>query len=343
MSDTRPGVSEVDGAAELLASARARVSAAAADLALPRRLRLGERQRFAVAALFAALVRRIEDELRTGLLPGLPMAGEALRAALGSAGLPLALPALEAAGPAVIPGLLPRLLERAEEHRLAPADPHLLLALSGDDDPAIAAEAMRLLILQGSRLDAFQEPLIGADDLPAEILHRLVWTVAAALRTYVVRHQGVEAATADAAASAAAAHLLLAADEGDGVAAGARRLVARLAVAGRLDDALTLRSLTEGGLPLFLAAVAARAQIDADSAWELLDEPSGRGAALLLKAAGLARETAATLLLHLFASEALAAAQLDLFDMLREDEARRRLAPWQADPAYRAAIAEFGL
>src|SRR5438067_7907094 len=153
MSDVRPS-GEVDGAARLLASARSRLAAIAADLALPAAFRLSEWQRGAVTALFAAVVRDAEDELRAALLQRLPAATpEALSAALGSATLPIALPLLEA-GPLIgDPQLLSLLLRRVEEHRLAgTGGEHLLLSdLAGDDDALVAAEAMGLLIAQNSR------------------------------------------------------------------------------------------------------------------------------------------------------------------------------------------------
>jgi hypothetical protein len=200
---------------------------------------------------------------------------------------------------------------------------------------------MRLLILQASRLDAFQEPLLGRSDLSAEILHALAWTVAAALRSYVVERHGADPAAADGALTDAVALVLAGHDEGAGAAACARRLVSRLAAAGRLDDRMIVRTLTEGSLPLFLAGAAARAGLDRAAAWEMLDEPSGRGAALLLGAAGLSRDAAAALLLRLAPNETRVAPQLDLFDTLGPEESRRRLTPWRADPAYRAAIAEL--
>ncbi|MFL6861488.1 MAG: DUF2336 domain-containing protein [Allosphingosinicella sp.] len=337
MSETRPSGGEKDGAAELLASARARLAAAASDLALPRALRLGERQRSLVASLFAELVRALEDELRALLLPRLADAPEPLRAAFASAGLALAQPALEEAGPAAVPGLLPILLERAEEHRLAPPEPRLLATLAGHADPAVAAEAMNLLVLIGTRRDPFQEPLVGRGDVPAEILHRLAWTVAAALRAYAVARHGADPAALDEALRRAVASILAAHDEGTGVPAAARRLVGRLDP----DDTLAARLLTEGALPLLVAFLAARAGLDRAAVWEMLDEPSGRGAPILIRAAGLGREAAAALLLALARDEARIGAQIDLFDTTGAEAARRALAPWRADPAYRAAIAEL--
>jgi len=337
MSETRPSGGESDGAAELLASARARLAAAATDLALPGALRLDERQRTRAARLFAELVRTIEDSLRTELLIRLPGAPEPLRAALASAGLALALPALEAAGPAVVRGLLPLLLERAEEHRLASAEPRLLVELAGHEDPQLAQEAMRLLVLLGGRLDAFQEPVIALNDVPAETLHRLAWTVAAALRRYALDRHGADPGEIDAALRGAVGALLADHDEGEGVPAAARRLAGRIGI----DDRLAPRLLSEGALPLLIGFLSARSGLDRTAVWELLDEPSGRGAALLLRAAGLGRDAAAGLLLALARPEPVVAAQLDLFDTTAAEDAQRALAPWQADPVYRAAIGEL--
>jgi hypothetical protein len=344
MSDMRSGGGNEDGAARLLAAARARVSAIAADLALPSELRLSDRQRGVVTALFAALIGDAEDALRGTLLARLPGdAPEALRAALGSASLPIALPLLEAGPLLADPQLLPLLLRRAEENRLAAAgaDHGLLAKLAGDEDAAIAGEAMGLLIGLNSRFDAFHEPLLGRSDLPADLRHRLLWTVAAALRRYMVSRHGVDPAAADAALAAATGAALPRYDEADGVEARAMRLAGLMAARGRLDDAVVAQAAEEGNLPLLLAVLAVRTGLGFEPAWELLSDMSGAGAALLLRAAGIDRAAAASILLRVAASDAAAAALADRFDTLSDAEVSRLVAPWRADPAYRAAIAEL--
>ncbi len=344
MSEWRPS-GELDGAAELLASARARVAAALADLALPEGLRLTDRQRNLVASLLAALVRSIEDELRAALADAFPEpAREPLRAAFTSAHVEIALPILRAQSAIPDAALMSALLRRAEEHRLhraAGAENALLLDLTGDPDEALAGGAMALLIAQGGRVDAFQEPLIPLAELPAELAHRLVWTIGAALRLYAVERHGVDPAAADAAVAAAARALLAGLDEGEGIVVRCLRLVRRLRDTGRLDDDFVARALGEGSLPLFLAAVAARAELDPASAWELVSDPSGRGAALLLRAAGIGRGAAAGILLALAADEGDMPRRLDLFDSAPESEARGLLTLWRADPGYRAALARL--
>ena len=344
MSDLRP-TGELDGAAQLLVSARARVAAAAADLAIASDLRLDERQRATLAALLPNLLRTIEDELRAELAGAFE--DEPLQAALSSAHLDIAGPIL-----ARVPAdaaLVAALLRRSDEHRLhrrgAGADRALLIELAGDEDPAVAGEAMALLIAQSGRFDSFQEPLLMRSDLAAELEHHLVWTVTAALRHYVVMRHGVSAREGDEKLGAAASRLLAAYDEGDTLDAHASRLARALQRGGRIDDALTLRALTEAGLPFFLAILAIRTDLDLGSVWEILsarsEKAGAQGAPLLLRAAGVAREPASAILFALIADEGAVVPQLDHFDRLSPADAAGLLSLWRADPGYRAAVARL--
>jgi hypothetical protein len=338
MSEVRPS-SDIDGAARLAASARARLRFALADFGLPDGYRLSEWQRTTIASLLERLVAAVETELR-GALAGVFAEAPGLHASLASASVEIAMPILDAAAPWE-PALLGVLLRRAEEHRLGrgSADHGLLIDLAGDPDAAIGGEAMSLLIAQSSRLDAFQEPLMLREELPAELQHCLVWTVAAALRRYIIASHDIPPPDADAAIAAAANALIAGADEGEGFPARALRLMRRLAAAHRLDERIVVRSLADGSLPLLLAAVSVRSGIGVEPAWELLAEPSGRGGALLLRAAGLAKENAGAILFRLHGESV--AAELGRFEAVDAESALRLLGLWQADPAYRAAVARM--
>jgi hypothetical protein len=343
MSEVRASGVELDGAALLLASARARLAAAMADLALPEALRLTDRQRITVSHLLRRLVGDVEDELRSALSAHFSADEEApLRAALSSATVAIAVPLLEG-GALADPGLFALLLRRAEEHRLARSAPErgLLVDLAGDSDEAVAGAAVSLLIADSRRLDAFQEPLVAEGDLPAEVAHGLAWTVAAALRTYLIARQGIAPAAADFAVTAAASAWLARYDEGSGADSVARRLALRLDERGRLDDALLVRSVAEGALPLFLAGLSIRTGLDLPALWELLPDSAASGAAQVLRAAGVGRDAAASILLALAGREESAAAQLDLYDSLDPAEAHRRILLWRLDPAYRGAVARL--
>jgi hypothetical protein len=340
MSEVRPS-GDTDGAARLAASARDRLAFALADLALPDRYRLNEWERATVAALLDRLVASVEAELRGALAAAFPQ-DEAVHASLASASVEIAMPILDSAA-AWEPALLGVMLRRVEEHRLhrGAADHGLLIDLAGDADEAIGSAAMALLIAQSSRLDSFQEPLIPRAELPAELQHLLVWTVAAALRRYLVASHGVPPAEADAAIAAAASALLAAIDEGDALPARALRLMRRLEAARRLDESLVIRSLADGSLPLFLAAISVRSGLDAEAAWELLSDASGRGGALLLRAGGLGKEAAGAILFRLHGESAAVSGEIGRFETVEPDAALRLLGLWRADPAYRAAVARM--
>jgi hypothetical protein len=352
MSDLRPSGSELDGAAQLLASARARVAAAAADLAVPTELRLNERERATLGTLLPRLLRSIEDprllrsiedELRTEL--AIAFDDDALGASLSSAHLDIAGPILAGAGAAADAPLVAALLRRTDEHRLhrrsTGAEKALLIDLAGDRDGEVAAEAMGLLIAQTARFDPFQEPLLIRSDLPAELEHHLVWTVAAALRHYVVMRHHVPASETDGKIAAAATRLLAGYDEGETLDAHCLRLARALDRAGRLDDAMVVRALGEAGLPLFLAILSVRTGLETPPVWEILSAHGRRGAPLLLRAAGIARDQAGSILLALAPDETSLVAQLDFFDGLAAADAAALLTLWRADPGYRAAIARL--
>lgn len=349
----KPGEMHSDAARLLLAASRERFAVAAADLLLPERSRLSDWQRSTASSLLLRLVRSIEDSLRAGLA-GRFEGHEALNAALGSTNVAIALPLLERAGVLRDGELGTVLVRRVEEHRYwkdsrTSSGEDLLAKLVRDPDPAIASEAMSLLLARSRRFDRFQEPLLGETDLPAELQHRLVWTTAAALRHYMVEQHNLPSGTADAAIASAAGAVISGYDEGRTLEAGCMRLARALNGSGRLDGEALAQMLDQGLLPLFVAGLAARSALDYPAAWEILSDPQGRGSALLLRASAIARPEAARILLalngrgRLFSgAEADAVeSQLGLFDSTSESAAREVLRPWQVDPGYRAAIARL--
>ncbi len=340
-----------DAARLLLAAARERFAVAATDLLLPDAARLTEWQRLTANALLSRLVRAIEDDLRARLASSFA-AHEALAAALSSAHVELAAPILDRAGALHDAELSAALVRRVEEHRFwtarrIDAREDSLAALVADADEEVAADAMALVVARSRRFDCFQEPVLGHAELQAELHHKLVWLIAAALRHYIVQQHKVGAV--DAAIETAATAVIAAHDEGEGLEAVAARLAQRLHRLGRLDGERLARALEDGLLPFFVAGLATRAGLDAGAAWEILSDPRARGPALLLRAAGLERPEASRILLALnthgpvFAAQEgeAAAAQLELFDTLDQASASEVLRLWRAPAAYRAGVARI--
>jgi uncharacterized protein (DUF2336 family) len=343
---------EGDAARRLLAASRERFSVAAVDLLLPPESRLSEWQRITASALLACLVRSIEDELRASLADRFS-ADEAVHAALGSTRVEIAIPVLERAQALKDADIGTALVRRVEEHRFWKENGRSADAMLGqfisDEDAEVAAEAMGLLIARGRRFDRFQEPLLGHTDLPADLHHRLVWNIAAALRHYLVGQHKLAPGAADAAIAAAADEVIASYDEGRTLDAVCLRLCRRLHASGRLDGGSLAKMLEEGQMPLFLAGLAVRSALDAGAVWEILSDPEGNGPALLLRAAALDRKAAASILYLLnargrfFSDEEgdAAAEQLQVFDATPVDEAVGVIRLWQADPGYRAAVARL--
>jgi uncharacterized protein (DUF2336 family) len=295
-------------------------------------------------------VRSIEEDLRARLAPRFER-HEALHAALTSANVPIALPIIERSQALRDQDLIAILVRRVEEHRFwksrSERGREFLVSLVRDEEEALAADAMALVIARSSRFDRFEEPVMSRAELPAEIQHRLIWIVAAALRHYVVQQHGL--GPVDTEIGESASELAAAYDEGETFDALSHRLAQRLRAADRLNGAVLGRMIEDGLLPLFLAGIALLCRLDMTAAWEILFDPRGRGPALLLRAADLPRDEAAAILVALNARGPLfssaegeaAARQLELFDAIDAEAAREVLRLWQFHPAYRAGVARM--
>lgn len=313
-----PGRRLLVDAAKAETAARHRVRAAVGDLALPGTARLSDYARAAVSRMTALLVGEIEAALvdRLG----------------GTARELKALTRLEAAGLLPDAELTALLLRRAAEHRLAlrlrPGDaPGPLHGLMGDADRAVGSAVAALLAGEHRRYDRFGEPAVARADLPAELQHRMVWMVAAAVRP-----------SADVIVAAAATTLLAGYDEHDTVDARSAAVVRALSATGRLEPALLVEWGEAGHVAPAVAGLALRAEVVAGAAWDAALDAEGSRLALLLRAADLARGDAARLLTA-WAGAETAAARIELLDGVDRSTAREALWRWRIDPTFAAAIA----
>lgn len=334
--------------------ARQRVATTLVDLFLPTDTRLSEQQRVAMKRILGALVRVIEDEFRQRLIDVLGDAAKPeVAAALAVARVEIAAPILERGRLLHDAELIAVLLRRADEHRLATAlgrvadreaeAAGLIDRLLDDPEPAIAAAAMAVLIAESRRFDRFGDAIVARTDLPAELQHRLIWWVAAALRDYMVERHGIDPIAADRPLVATASAMLAGYDETETLEGRAFKLAYRLQLQGALDDGLLAEALSDGQLALFVAALGLRAGIDGTATWDIVADPSGTRLAVLLRALDCPRDIAGDILLRLAMAdgrdEAELANQLDAFDLLDAVRARDALRPWRVDGDYRRAIA----
>lgn len=342
VSPTGPDRLLVDTAA-VARHADVRLSAALHDLFMPDFVRPTDSQRAAMANMLHDVVQEIERDLRAGLIARL---GDAAPAVLGVQRIPIVRPIFDRAGVLKDRELVALLLMRAEEQRIAqsirrvaqidpePA-PHVALGVAAQLESSLLAAESRRWGSQG-------EPALPARDLPAELLHRLLWWSAAALRDYLERTTGLEPAVRDEALAAAVAQRLTDHDEGQTLEAAAMRV----AIASDASDALLFDLFRTGRFSLFVAMLAVRARLDFAPAFLLASDPGIGALAVLLRAIEAPTQVAAPILLQMAAINRISDAKLEerVNDYLDLDlpSAQDAIRPWRLDRVFRHAIADIG-
>jgi hypothetical protein len=330
-------------AAQVARHADARLTAALNDLFLPDFVRPTDSQRAAMANMLDALVTEIDHSLRQGLIARL---GEAAPPVLSVARIPIVRPIFDRAGVLRDRELVGLLLARAEEHRIALAirrvaqiSPEPMPIVQLGVTPELEAT---LQLAENRRTGSLGEPTITVRDVPADLLHRLLWWAAAALRDYLDRSTPLDPASRDEAlASVVAAHLA-AHDEGQTLEAAAMRV----AIALNGQESLLFELFRGGRFSLFVALLAVRARIDFAPAFMLAADPGIGALAVLLRAVDAPTQVAAPILLQMAAINRLSEAKLeervnDFLDLERE-AAQDAVGPWRLDRAFRHAIADIG-
>jgi hypothetical protein len=353
MSDPIVDMSEGarEGAVSLLAHAAAANAAARRSLAgaiddffLPDMARLDEQTRVALARLVRALIATVEGEVKGHAVRLLraQAAGEAADALEGRA----AEARLAASGLLRDPDLMAELIARVRQELLAagmavqahddPDRPSLINRLVQHPDRVLAQGAMAVLIAESRRRSVPDVGPLAQTDLPAELHHRLVWWVAAALREPGAA--GVDRALADAAQRSLAAH-----DEGDRLEAAVMRLAIAIdANPAELAD-LMIEALGDRRLTLFAGLLAHALGIDYAAARDIaLDADSGR-LWVAFRALGFGREGVARLGVAMTDADSRRdleafADQLDAILAIEPDEAREALAQLKLPADFRAAI-----
>lgn len=341
-------------AARALDSADHRIDRAANDLFHDAAVALSDQHRAQIGQLVRALIGAIEDELRLRLCASLGEERPELAAALGSAGVAIALPLLERTQLLREPGLVAAMLRRVDEHRLAimlgrdspyhVAD--LAQRLLDLGDAAIAEATMALLIAESRRYDQFGDPALARTDLPPRPHRHLLWSVAAALRHWLVRQQAVPDGQADLLLAGAVGSLLAEHDDTDTLEGRAAALAALLAGKELIDDKLLADALEEGWLALFTAAIAQRAGIDPAGVWSMITDPAGLMLGTVLRAIDCGRDAAVTMLWRIGSAEGAdedsIVRRAEAFDALDQRDAAEAVLIWRLDPNYRRAVIEIG-
>jgi hypothetical protein len=227
----------------------------------------------------------------------------------------------------------------------APLDddrPSLIVRLATSPDGIVSAMATTLMSTEARRRAPQESGAPLRTDLPAELHHRLVWWVAAAIAAQLSpvagpAHVAVDRALTDAALRSLAAH-----DEGDRIEAAAMQLVAAIDAHASELPGLLDESLQDRRLPLFIALLAHAIGTDYDLVRDIVLDPAADRLWLTLRALNLPRETIARIGLAL--SEADTRRDIDTFAdrlgtimAIDPDEARSAMVSLRRHPEFRAA------
>ncbi|MEO5867103.1 MAG: DUF2336 domain-containing protein [Sphingomonas sp.] len=339
----------------LTADARAeyRLRVAIDDFFLPDNARLDDRLRAALAIAISGMTASVDVALRQHAARLLasrdaPELAERLRAEPRTV-----LDRLVAAGLMRDTDLMRELIGRVRSDVLseslpvqAPEEfdrPSLLVRLSQSDDHVIASGAMALLGAENRRRLTAPTDLPSWSDLPADLHHRLVWWVAAALREQLACVAGGALPALDHALAEAALRHIGAHDEGDRVEAVAMRLA--VAIDARADELalLLVEALADRRLSLFVALIAHALGLNFGDAREIVLDPVGDQLWPVLRALEIDRTSIARIGLALTEAdprrdvEAFADSIDEIAD-LAPINARAAVAPLLLHPDYRAAM-----
>lgn len=358
MSDNpaEPRDAHATGAGRLLARAAAAevhayrgLSAAIDDFFLPDQSRLDERMRAALAALLRGLVEAVESEIRQHSLRQLHGRGEGqLVVALNAPDQSVYL-RLWQSGLLRDPELMAELVARVRQELVggalpmhAPDDPErpsLINRFVQHPDRVVAAGAIAVLIAESRRRTGPDVGQFTRTGLPAELHHRLVWSVAAALRERI----GDGGDVLDQALSESAERSLAAYDESERLEAAAMRFASAIDAQPQELPGLLVESLEDRRIVLFIALLGHALGISYAIAREMVLDSEGDRLWLALRALELNREYVAQIGYALSEADPRRdleafADTLDAIAAVRSQDARDALAPIRLHPDYRAAV-----
>jgi hypothetical protein len=242
------------------------------------------------------------------------------------------------------------LLRRADEERIATGakarsgrrEARVLQGLVSHGDGAVAAAAMALILARGRRRDRFGQCLLHFDDLPREEAIALVHLVCAAIRRDLAAVLG--SAEADRLLSDASERVLASHDPGSALEALNAKLARLLDEEGDLTDELIAAGAMEGEMTFVSQALTRRGGFRGNVALDELLSGDETRLMLLLRAAGVRREFAASILAGIGDLLGItdAGAAIDAFDRLDEGQVAATRSWLASEPGYRNAVLALG-
>ncbi|WP_374764647.1 DUF2336 domain-containing protein [Yunchengibacter salinarum] len=339
------------------------------DLFLSDEGRLSEQERALMSDILAKLIDQVERDVRKQLAEALARSGADypdLVKLLASDEVDIARPLLEKSTLLRDPDLIEIVRIRTDEHRLAIAmreglsqqvsdalveygSEDVIEALLNNADARLSASAMEYLVAESRRVDRFQEPLLGRDDLPGDLAYRMYWWVSAALRQRILDDFDVDPLVVENAVSRATRTAIVDHKSSDSARVRAQKLVRRMREGGELSISFLTTALRQQRVAVFVAGLAELAGITFETAWRIFSDTKGQSFTILARAIGMDRNQFTTLALLILQARdgsnpretGILANISKLFQSVTMEQAKAALQVWQRDNAYQNAIEEL--
>jgi uncharacterized protein (DUF2336 family) len=166
----------------------------------------------------------------------------------------------------------------------------VLMALARNATAKISANAFETLVEKSRLIAALQDPLARRADLPPVLATRMCEWVSDALKTCIAHHYQIEPGTLSRALDHAEQVVIRAPEPPRSPpAAGAEKLVDKLALSGQLKAGFLLRVLSQGQIDLFDLALARLVELPLSDLRHKFYETGPRSVALACRAVGIDR------------------------------------------------------
>jgi uncharacterized protein (DUF2336 family) len=162
----------------------------------------------------------------------------------------------------------------------------VIVTLLNNHDARISELVLDYLAEESRRIDPFRQPLVRRPDLPRTIAAKMYEWVSDELKGYIAERFVLSTEELEQALHDSVTEITL---ETTGEAGAAERLVTQLRDRGKLNTELVLRSLQQGQISLFEAALAEMSGISRTAIQRLVYQGDGNSLAHLAKAISISR------------------------------------------------------
>lgn len=334
-----------------------------ADLFLSPEGRLSERESALMTDILHKLVHEVEMTVRSNLaerLADLDDAPHELIVALANDEISVAQPVLQKSDVLRDADLIQIIKYRTQEHMMQVArrealnegvadalvdkgEEDVIEALLVNKDATISRQALSYIVERSKRVDRFQKPLVGREDLPPDLAHKMFWWVSAALRDHILHNYSLDSIAIDELLQDTAKSTIEDAQTRQPGRTVAEDLVRSLANRGELNIEFIMKSLKTGEVRLFTAGLGELGRLNFETAQRIVLDPGGEPLAVLCRAVGMDRKqfTTAYMLSRTtkgnFLGVSVSPESAQLFDTLTEHSAMAALQFWRQDQGFQRA------